>query len=106
MKTQALNPASTAGGSAASPFGASLVLGKRMANILLTAQVQLAYACAIDAQERARKAQERIEQTWPPTAVRALVVDGYRVQAQSAGQLAREVLAGAQGRCGLAYARI
>jgi hypothetical protein len=82
-----------------------LLLGKRVANIVLTAQVQLAYACAIDAQERALRAGDCIEQSWPATPVRSLVVDGYRAQAQSAARLAREVLQGARQNCGLAFAR-
>jgi len=89
----------------ASPLDLSLELGKRVANIVLTAQVQLAYACAIDAQERAVRARDRIEKTWPATPVRDLVLDGYRAQALSAGRLARDVLAGARRRCGLAFAR-
>jgi len=89
----------------ASPLDLSLELGKRVANIILTAQVQLAYACAIDAQERAVRARDCIEKTWLPTPVRDLVLDACRAQAQSAGNLARGVLAGAQRRCGLAFAR-
>lgn len=83
----------------------SLGLGKRVANIVLTAQVQLAYACAIDAQARAERARECIARTWPATPMRDLVLDGYQAQARSAARLAAEVLAGAQRRCGLAFAR-
>ena len=83
----------------------SLELGKRVTNIVLTAQVQMAYACAMDARQRAEHAHDCIEKTWPATAVRELVLDGYLAQARSAGRLAREVLAGAQRRCGLAFAR-
>ena len=89
----------------ASALDLPLLLGKRVANIVLTAQVQLAYACAIDAQERALRARDCIEKTWPATPVRALVLDGYRAQAQSAGRVASDVLQGAQRRCGLAFAR-
>jgi len=90
---------------APNPLGLGLELGKRVANIVLTAQVQLAYACAVDARDRALRACEDIEKSWPATPVRALVLDGYRAQAQSAARIAREVLAGAQRRCGLAFAR-
>jgi hypothetical protein len=89
----------------ASPLNLSLLLGKRVANIVLTAQVQMAYACAKDAQARAVRARECIEKTWPATPVRALVLDGYQAQAQSAGRVAQDVLQGAQRRCGLAFAR-
>ena len=89
----------------ASPLELGRELGKRVTNIVLTAQVQLAYACAMQAQERAERARHCIEKTWPATPVRDLVLDGYRAQAQSAGRLAREVLDGAQRRCGLAFAR-
>ena len=89
----------------ASALDLPLLLGKRVANIVLTAQVQLAYACAIDAQERANRARDCIEKSWPATPVRALVLDGYRAQAQSAGRMAREVLESARRRCGLAFAR-
>jgi len=88
-----------------SPLDLSLLLGKRVANIVLTAQVQMAYACAVDAQQRAQRAGDCIERTWPATPVRALVLDGYRAQALSAARLAGEVLQGAQRRCGLAFAR-
>lgn len=87
------------------PLHLGLELGKRVANIVLTAQVQLAYACAVDARERALRTCQGIEKSWPDTPVRALVLEGYRAQAQSAARLARDVLAGAQRRCGLAFAR-
>jgi len=87
------------------PLGLGLELGKRVTNIVLTAQVQMAYACAVDARDRALRACEGIEKSWPATPVRELVLDGYRAQAQSAAGMAREVLAGAQRRCGLAFAR-
>ncbi len=88
-----------------SPLALGLGLGKRVANIVLTAQVQLAYACAMDARDRALRACEGIEKSWPASPVRALVLDGYRAQARSAARMARDVLAGAQRRCGLAFAR-
>jgi len=87
------------------PASTALVLGRRVANIALTAQVQLAYGCAIEAQQRAQQAGERIRQTWPATPLRALVLDAYRLQARSAANLANSVLAGARQRCGLAFAR-
>src|SRR5271166_3156598 len=67
----------------AGPLSLPLVLGRRVANIVLTAQVQLACTCAMEARERAVRAQDRIEKTWPATPVRALVLDSYRAQAQS-----------------------
>jgi len=82
-----------------------LAFGKRVANIALTAQVQFAYACAMDAQSQALSAGERIEKAWPATPLRDLVVKAYRAQAQSAERIAGNVLAGARQRCGLAFAR-
>jgi len=87
------------------PAANAVVLGRRVANIALTAQVQFAYSCAIEAQQRAQLAGERIQQTWPATPLRALVLDAYRLQARSAASLAKSVLSGARQRCGLAFAR-
>ena len=95
----------SAGHEAPDAFAAPLGLGKRVANIAMTAQIQLAYACALDAQGRAQRAIERIEKTWPATPVRALVLNAYRAQEQASARLAKDVLAGARRRCGLAFAR-
>ncbi len=94
--------------SPASPvrFHLPMALGSRVANIALTAQVQMAYACATAARARAQQAAACIEESWPPTPIRSLVLDAYRAQAQSADQLARDILAGARKRCGLAFAGI
>ena len=80
-------------------------IGARVANIVMTAQVQVAYACAVEASARARRAGECIERSWADTALRELVLNGYRAQEQSADALARSVLAGARRRCGLAFAQ-
>jgi hypothetical protein len=79
---------------------------RRIANIVLTAQVQLAYACAQDARECAQNAARCVEGSWPATPLRELVVGAYRRQARSAETIADDVLAGARQRCGLAYACI
>ena len=81
-----------------------LVLGSRMANIVLNAQVQAAYACAIAARSRAQQTVGCIERSWPDTPVRRIVLDIYRAQAQSADDLAHGVLEAARRRCGLAFA--
>ncbi len=85
--------------------GLPVALGRRVANIALTAQVQFAYACAQDAQSRARRAATTIERNWPDTPLRTLVLDAYRAQASTAAGMARKVLENARRRCGLAYAR-
>jgi len=81
-------------------------LGSRVTNIVLNAQVQVAYACAVDARNRAQRAGACIEQSWPDTPVRRLVLDVYRAQAQSADVVAGAVLQGARRRCGLAFANL
>jgi hypothetical protein len=83
-----------------------MVLSARVANLVMTAQVQLAYACAIDARSSAERALESMERSWPDTPVRQMLQDLYRAQAQSADLLARNVLAGARSRCGLAFAHL
>lgn len=79
-------------------------LGSRVANIVLNAQVQAAYACAVAARSRAQSAAACVERSWPDTPVRRLVLDIYRAQEKSADDLAHEVLKGARRRCGLAFA--
>lgn len=83
-----------------------VALGKRIANIVLTAQVQFAYACAMDARQRAERASSCIQGTWPATPLRELLLDVYRAQAATADAVASGVLARARERCGLAFARI
>jgi hypothetical protein len=78
----------------------------RLANVVLTAQVQLAYAVATAAGENARRTADCVERTWPETPLRALVARAYREQAQERQRAARDVLARARARCGLAYARL
>jgi len=81
-----------------------LAFGSRVANIVLNAQVQAAYACATAARLRAQNAAECVERSWPDTPLRHLVVEIYRAQAQSADVLAHEVLENARRHCGLAFA--
>ncbi|SPE22822.1 hypothetical protein SBBP1_180007 [Burkholderiales bacterium] len=81
-------------------------LGSRVANIVLNAQVQVAYTCAVEARNRAQRATACIERSWPDTPVRRLVLDIYRAQAQSADAVAHGVLEGARRRCGLAFAHL
>ena len=89
---------------ALAPTSSPLSLGARVANIVLNAQVQAAYACAVAARERAQSTATCIERSWPDTPVRRLVLDIYQAQAQSADELARDVLEVARRRCGLAFA--
>lgn len=78
----------------------------RMANVVLTAQVQLAYAVAAAAGDNARRAADCVERTWPNTPLRVLVARAYRAQAEERERAARDVLARARAHCGLAYARL
>jgi hypothetical protein len=78
----------------------------RMANLVLTAQVQLAYAVAVTAAESAQRAADDVERVWPDTPLRSVVARAYRAQASERQQAARDVLAHARERCGLAYARL
>jgi hypothetical protein len=88
------------------PFTLSYQVAARMANVALTAQVQIAYACAVAASESAGRAAACIERAWPRTPLRSLVVQAYRARASARKDAAREVLARARMRCGLAYARL
>jgi FixJ family two-component response regulator len=81
-------------------------LAARMANVMLTAQVQIAYACAVAASQNAARAADCIERAWPDTPLRSLVARAYREQASQRAQAARDVLARARRTCGLAYAAI
>lgn len=78
----------------------------RIANVAWTAQVQIAYACAVAASENAERVAVSVERAWPDTPLRSLVVQACRAQARERGNAAREVLARARRRCGLAYARL
>jgi hypothetical protein len=82
-----------------------LAMSARMANILFTAQVQMSYACAVNARQSAERSLASIEATWPDSPVRELLRNAYRAQARSAEVLAQDLLASARRRCGLAYAR-
>jgi len=90
----------------ASPMLLPYRLAARIANVAMTAQVQVAYALASAGSESAERAAACIEQTWPDTPLRSLVVQAYRAQARYREQAARDVLARARERCGLAYARL
>ncbi len=81
-------------------------LAARIVNVALTAQVQMAYACATTAGENAERAASCIEQAWPDTPMRSVVVEAYRAQARQHEKAARDVLARARQRCGLAFARL
>ena len=81
-------------------------LRARVANIALTAQVQVAYSCAQQASERARHAIAGIERSWPDTPLRALVLDIYQAQDSVAQMMARDVLRSARRNCGLAFAAV
>jgi hypothetical protein len=90
----------------ASPLTLSYQVAARMTNVALTAQVQIAYACAMAASENAERAAVCIEQAWPDTPLRSLVVRAYRDRALERTGQGREVLARARRWCGLAYARL
>ena len=88
------------------PIALPYQLASRIVNVALTAQVQMAHACAIAASENAERAADCIEQTWPETPLRSMVVVAYRAQARERLQAAGQVLARARRRCGLAFARL
>ena len=92
----------------AGPLRATLPyrLAARMANIALTAQVQVDYAVAIAASQNAARAADWIEQAWPQSPLRSMTVSAFRSQAQERARAARDVLARARRQCGLAYAAI
>ena len=81
-------------------------LAARIANVALTAHAQMAHACAVAASENAERAAACIEQTWPDTPLRSMVVEAYRAQARERLQAAGDVLVRARRRCGLAFARL
>jgi hypothetical protein len=90
----------------ASPLTLTHQVAARMTNVALTAQVQIAYAYASVASENAERAAVCIEQAWPDTPLRSLVVQAYRDRALERKGAARDVLARARRWCGLAYARL
>jgi hypothetical protein len=83
-----------------------VALGSRLANIVYTAQVQLAYGCADDARHSAERSIARLESSWLAAPVRDLLVEVYRSQADAAARMADQVLANARKRCGLAFAPV
>jgi hypothetical protein len=108
MTELTIQPATSPAQSGGSPYPIPLPypFAARIANVAMTAQVQIAYAVAIAAGENAERAAECIERAWPDTPMRSLVVEAYRAQARYRQQAARDVLARARQRCGLAYARL
>jgi hypothetical protein len=100
----ATGPAKVGGGPY--PIPLPYPLAARIANVAMTAQVQISYAVAIAAGENAERAAACIERAWPDTPMRSLVVQAYRAQARYRQQAARDVLARARQRCGLAFARM
>jgi hypothetical protein len=95
-----------AGWNTPSPIALPYHLVARMVNAALTAQIQIAYACAIATSETAERTASYIEQTWPETPMRSLVAQAYRSRARERARAASEVLARARQYCGLAYAAI
>jgi hypothetical protein len=87
----------------ACPMEATRAFGARIANIVLTAQVQAAYQSAVDARNRARRTATYIECVWPNTPLRTLVLGAYQAQIDAADSAASDVLAHARAHCGLAY---
>ena len=81
-------------------------LAARMANLALTARVQVDYAVATAASENAARTADWIEQAWPASPLRSMTVGAFRSQAQERARAARDVLARARRQCGLAYAAI
>jgi hypothetical protein len=81
-------------------------MAARLMNVALTAQVQIAYAYAVAASENAEHTASCIEQAWPDTPMRSLVVGAYRARARERREAAGDVLARARRRCGLAFARL
>jgi hypothetical protein len=84
----------------------SYYLVARIVNVALTAQIQVAHACAIAASENAEHTAACIERAWPDTPLRSMVVQAYRARARERLQAAGDVLARARRRCGLAFARM
>jgi len=83
---------------------APLALSARVANIVYTAQVQVAYACANQARQSAERSIASIEANWPSSPLREWLLNIYRTQARSAEAMGQELLASARRRCGLAFA--
>jgi len=90
----------------ASTVPMALALRARVANLALTAQVQMAYACTQQAHESTCQSIARIEQTWPDTPLRKLVLQVYRAQADCTRMMECDILASARRNCGLAFARV
>jgi hypothetical protein len=87
-------------------FSLPYQLAARIANVVMTAQVQVAYASAIAAGDNAHRAADYVERAWPDTPLRSLVARTCREHARERRQAASDVLRRARARCGLAYARL
>jgi hypothetical protein len=85
---------------------ATMPAAARMTNVALTAQVQIAYACATAAVKQAERAAACIERSWPDTPLRTIVVGAYRSQACQSRNAQQAILRQARRRCGLAFARM
>jgi hypothetical protein len=81
-----------------------LALSARVTNIVYTAQVQVAYACASQARQSAERAIASIEASLPASPLREMLLNLYRAQKDSADAMAQQLLENARQRCGLAYA--
>ena len=87
------------------PLAASGSMGSRMANMVLTAQVQVAYECAHCAHDSAQRAATHVIETWPDTPLRTIVLGAYKAQTDAAEAAMHDVLERARRTCGLAFAR-
>ena len=88
------------------PLAASGSMGSRMANMVLTAQVQVAYECAHCARDSALRAAAHVIETWPDTPLRTIVLGAYKAQVDAAEAAMHDVLARARRTCGLAFAHV
>ena len=100
-----VSPGAFAGANLGQSVRMPLAVGARVANIVYTSQFQLAYACASNAQQNARRSIDRIRASWPASPLRDVLLNIYEAQERSADAMAHELLAGARRNCGLAFAR-
>jgi hypothetical protein len=105
-KLTEVGPQRHSGHNRASTDPASHAFASRMANVALTAQVQFSYACAVAAGAHAERTAVYIENSWPDTPLRTLVVAAYRAQLKQSQLAASGILQKARERCGLAFARL
>ena len=100
------SPAAALRNALLTPLAASGSMGSRMANMVLTAQVQVAYECAICARDSALRATAHVIDTWPDTPLRTIVLGAYKAQVDAAEAAMHDVLARARRTCGLAFAHV